>query len=75
MIKIEILVTVQSRSQGLLLVGEVKEVPTEVAEYLITHNYAKKVDESSTNDNGDGASDARTTQATSRVSSSRNRKR
>lgn len=75
MIKIEILVTVQSRSQGLLLPGDIKEVPVYIAEHFISHNYAKKVDESSTNDNGDGASDARTTQATSRVSSSRNRKR
>lgn len=75
MIKIEILVTVQSRSQGLLLPGDIKEVPVYIAEHFISHNYAKKVDESSTNDNGDGASDARTTQAASRVSSSRNRKR
>lgn len=75
MIKIEILVTVQSRSQGLLLPGDIKEVPVEIAEHFIFHNYAKKVDESSTNDNGNGASDTGTTQAPSRVSNGRNRKR
>jgi hypothetical protein len=75
MIKIEILVTVQSRSQGLLLPGDIKEVPIEIAEHFISKKYAKKVDEDSKNDNGNGASDARATQATSRVSKPSNRKR
>lgn len=74
MIKIEILETVQSRSQGLLLKGEKKEVPQFVAEYLIEHKFAK-LNEDSKNDNGNGASDARTTQATPRVSKPSNRKR
>lgn len=74
MIIVEILETVQSRSQGLLLKGEKKEVPQFVAEYLIEHKFAK-VDEDSKNDNGNGTSDVGATQATPRVSKPSNRKR